>query len=48
MHLHYLQELVSKVGLNQPVVERYVKELILRPLGQTEHLLKLQGNDRFH
>lgn len=43
----YLQQLISQISLNQPVVQSYVKQLILRPLGQTEHLLKLQAKDRF-
>lgn len=38
---HYLEQLVSQVGLNQPVVQSDVEQLVLRPLGQTEYLLKL-------
>lgn len=38
----YLEQLVSQIGLNQPVVHGDVEELVLRPLGQTERLLKLQ------
>lgn len=45
--IHYLQQFVSQVSLNQPVVQSDVKELVLRPLGQAKHLLKLRGNDRF-
>ena len=41
----YLQQLVSQVGLNQPVVQSDVKQLVLRPLCQTEYLLKLQENN---
>lgn len=37
----YLQQLVRQVGLDQPVVQGDVKELVLRPLCQTQHLLKL-------
>lgn len=38
----YLEQLVGKIGLNQPIVHGDVEELVLRPLGQTERLLKLQ------
>lgn len=41
----YLQQLVGQVRLNQPVVHGDVEELVLGPLGQTQRLLKLQGND---
>lgn len=40
----YLQQLVGQVGLDQPVVQRDVEELILGPLGQTEDLLKLEDD----
>lgn len=38
---HYLEQLVSQVGLNQPVVQSDVEQFVLRPLGQAEYLLKL-------
>lgn len=42
---HYLQQLVGQVGLNQPVVQRDVEELVLGPLGQTEDLLELEADN---
>lgn len=33
---HHLQQLVSQIGLNQPVVHGDVEQLVLRPLRQTE------------
>lgn len=44
--MRYLQQLVRQVGLDQPVVQGDVKELVLRPLCQTQHLLKLGRNHR--
>lgn len=38
---HYLEQLVSQISLNQPVVHSDVEQLVLRPLCQTEYLLKL-------
>lgn len=40
----YLQQLVGQIGLNQPVVHGDVEQLVLRPLGQAENLLKLRAN----
>lgn len=41
----YLQQLVGQIGLNQPVVHGDVEQLVLRPLGQAEDLLKLRENN---
>lgn len=38
----YLQECVAEVGLNEPVIERDVEELVLRSLSETQHLLELR------
>lgn len=46
MSSDYLQQLVSEVGLNQPVVQCDVEELVLGPLGQTEDLFKLMQTQR--
>lgn len=40
----YLQQLVREVGLNQPVVQCNVEELVLGPLGQTKDLFKLDAD----
>ncbi len=47
MTRNYLQQLVGQISLNQPVVQSDVKQLVLRPLGQAEYLLKLQGNNKY-
>lgn len=44
MKRRYLQQLVGQISLYQPVVHGDMEELVLRPLGETEHLLKLQVN----
>lgn len=40
-YLSYLQKFVGKIGLNEPVIESDVEELVLRSLSETQHLLKL-------
>lgn len=40
-YLSYLQKFVGKIGLNEPVIESDVEELILRSLSETQHLLEL-------
>lgn len=40
-YVSYLQKFVGKIGLNEPVIESDVEELVLRSLSETQHLLEL-------
>ena len=42
----YLQQLLREVGLDEPVVQGDVKQLVLGPLGQLQHLFELQWTRR--